>query len=364
MYATCTFCHRALGSNESIEVFPVGRRLAFDATKGRLWVVCTHCAQWNLTPLEERWEAIEGAERLFRDSRLRHSTDNIGLARLRDGTELIRIGNPVRPEMAAWRYGANLVRRWKGAATGMGVGAVVGVGAAMLLPASIPLLALTVAAANGAAIGAVGAHLIRLGGKIAFVGQFIVDNEHQYVRVSPKEMAFVRLIAHENGWALRVPYHSRRPTVEHHWQDVIDLGGTGHVTISGQAALTATRQLLPIINGWGARKTVVEDAVKLASSWESTESGFAYSLARARELASQQLFGDPGSLYHLPAPMRLALEMSLHEDEEQRALNGELAELQRMWRDAEEIAGISDALMVPGRVQRTLDQLRGRNRLA
>ena len=104
MYASCTFCHRALGSNESIEIFPVGRRLAFDASKGRLWVVCTGCAQWNLTPLEGRWEAIEGAERLFRESRLRHSTDNIGLARLRDGTELVRIGNPLRPEMAAWRF--------------------------------------------------------------------------------------------------------------------------------------------------------------------------------------------------------------------------------------------------------------------
>lgn len=84
---------------------------------------------------------------------------------------------------------------------------------------------------------------MRVGGKVAFVGQFILDNEHKYVRLSPKEMAFVRPIPHENGWALRLPYKSRRPTVEHHWPDVIDLGGIGNVTINGQAAVTPARQL-------------------------------------------------------------------------------------------------------------------------
>ena len=54
MYKTCIFCRKPLGSNEVVEAFPVGRRLAFDATKGRLWVVCGHCERWNLTPLEER----------------------------------------------------------------------------------------------------------------------------------------------------------------------------------------------------------------------------------------------------------------------------------------------------------------------
>jgi hypothetical protein len=24
-----------------------------------LWVVCRHCERWNLSPLEERWEAVE-----------------------------------------------------------------------------------------------------------------------------------------------------------------------------------------------------------------------------------------------------------------------------------------------------------------
>src|SRR5436190_7270700 len=139
MYATCLFCQKDLGRNESFETFPVGQRLAYDAAKGRLWVVCTHCERWNLTPLEERWEAIEQAETLYRDTRRRVSTENIGLAKLRDGTELVRIGEPLRPEFAAWRYGDQFGRRRRrqmliagGGVTAFGAivvgGAVAGVG--------------------------------------------------------------------------------------------------------------------------------------------------------------------------------------------------------------------------------------------
>jgi len=105
MYSTCLFCNTQLGTNEAIECFPVGRRLAYDAAKGRLWVVCRRCERWNLTPLEERWEAIEECERAFRATKLRVATDEIGLTRLQEGLELVRIGSPQRPEMAAWRYG-------------------------------------------------------------------------------------------------------------------------------------------------------------------------------------------------------------------------------------------------------------------
>src|SRR5262249_20686826 len=54
---------------------------------------------------------IESAEKLFRDARQRVSTDNIGLAKLRDGTTLVRIGEAQRPEFASWRYGDQFGRR-------------------------------------------------------------------------------------------------------------------------------------------------------------------------------------------------------------------------------------------------------------
>jgi hypothetical protein len=44
---------------------------------------------------------------------------------------------------------------------------------------------------------------------------------------------------------------------------------------------------------------------------------------------------------------RLALEMAVHEENERRALEGELAILADAWRDAEEIAAIADVDLSP-----------------
>ena len=76
-------------------------------------MVCRKCHRWNLTPLEERWEAIETCERIFRDTRTRASTDNIGIARHREGLDLVRIGKPPRGEFAAWRYGDQFGKRMR-----------------------------------------------------------------------------------------------------------------------------------------------------------------------------------------------------------------------------------------------------------
>ena len=70
-------------------------------------MVCRRCERWNLTPLEERWEAVEACERLFEETRLRVSTENIGLARHAEGLELVRIGRPLRPEFAIGNWGGS-----------------------------------------------------------------------------------------------------------------------------------------------------------------------------------------------------------------------------------------------------------------
>ena len=111
MYSFCLFCSGPFARNETLEIFPVGRRLAFDPGRGRLWVICGWCDRWNLVPLDERWEAVEGCERLFRATRLRFSTANIGLAQIPPDLALVRIGAALKPEMAAWRYGRYL-HRW------------------------------------------------------------------------------------------------------------------------------------------------------------------------------------------------------------------------------------------------------------
>src|ERR1700741_1475905 len=133
MYRTCIYCSADLGANDALEAFPVGRSVAFDGWKGRLWALCPRCGRWNLALLEERWEVLETAERLFVDSRLRVQSENVGLAKLRDGTRLIRVGQALPGERAAWRYGDQLVRRRRnyyivaGAAAAAGIALVGGV---------------------------------------------------------------------------------------------------------------------------------------------------------------------------------------------------------------------------------------------
>ena len=48
----------------------------------------------------------------------------------------------------------------------------------------------------------------------------------------------------------------------------------------------------------------------------------------------------------MPKSTRLALEMALHEEQERRALEGELWILEQAWQEAEEIAAISDRLLL------------------
>ena len=106
-----SFATRTSARTRPSSTFPSAAASRSTRRRGRLWVVCRKCERWNLSPIDERWEAIEECERLFRDTRLRVSTDNIGLARVPDGLELVRIGSPLRPEMAAWRYGDQFGRR-------------------------------------------------------------------------------------------------------------------------------------------------------------------------------------------------------------------------------------------------------------
>jgi hypothetical protein len=64
-------------------------------------------------------------------------------------------------------------------------------------------------------------------------------------------------------------------------------------------------------------------------------------------------------IWHMPLEIRLAMEMAAHEDAERRALEGELVDLERHWREAEELAAIADALPLVSPVEERLDDLLG-----
>src|SRR5947207_15454021 len=110
MFRTCAFCNGKLDGDGGPTDLGVGRRLAFDEWKGRLWVICPRCSRWNLAPLDDRLERIEALARAAGDGRVAAATDQVALIRWR-GYDLIRVGKPRRLEFATWRYGERLRAR-------------------------------------------------------------------------------------------------------------------------------------------------------------------------------------------------------------------------------------------------------------
>ena len=324
LYSTCLFCNQSLGANEVVEAFPVGRRLAFDQRHGRLWVVCRKCEKWNLTPLEERWEAIEHCERLFRDSRKRVSTDNIGLARLPEGLELVRIGEPLRPEFAAWRYGDRFGRRYRRWMTGVVGGSVVTGGLF--------------------SVGVTGLWV----GSAAFSLWLIVSSGHDFVR----EQRVIARIPDRAGGHHKVrgadTFQSSLVPGEqrHEWGLQLRLGiRDREVLLIGDEARRVASRIVPHINRLGAPQNQVARAV---ADIEECGGPDRYLSWAAR---------NPPSRFR-SQPLWLGVEMAVNEENERHALEEELVFLESAWKDAEEIAAIADHLTVPREVEDKLASLK------
>lgn len=344
MYTTCLFCTKHLGANAVIETFPVGRRLAFDAERGRLWVVCRRCERWNLTPLEERWEAVEDCERWFRAARKRVSSDNIGLARLDEGLELVRIGQALRPEFAAWRYGDQFGRRRRRAMLYGAAGAVV-VGGVVVGGAATGVLS-----GGGWAIYQVADSLLKLLRDRRTVAR-IPRPGATPLTVRGKHLDSIRLEpdpAAAAGWVLRLRHAG------------------GRTVLTDDEASSAASLIMPKINSAGASRRRIADAVRRIE-----DAGGPVPLlgAAAREAQSVERFSGlstrrarrRGSIKALPVETRLAIEMAVNEEHERIAMAGELALLELAWKEAEEVAAIADSLLVPDYVEDFLQQHRPRD---
>ncbi|MBW7932488.1 MAG: hypothetical protein H3C62_02505 [Gemmatimonadaceae bacterium] len=359
MYSTCLYCHAELGANEVVEHFPIGRRLAFDLANGRLWVICAACKRWNLTPVEERWEAIEECERLFEGTRLRMSTDNIGLARVAEGTELVRVGAAMRPELAAWRFGAQLAARrrqyrW------LVAGGVVAIGGFY------------------AGIAAVGASV----GAFQGIWQLAQRGYERATRLVLPTPASSAADSNSPGWRwaagidrpqteeeiARAAVHPRVETSHVRstklWLDPDDarlevrapVVGRRVAIYTGESAASVLPKLVAKLNRFGGKKVDERLAVDM--------------LARVAEGGTHDLAGGVLRQYvgsglgtrklgEYGGATSLALEMALQEQRERELLAGELLELEAAWREAEELARIADTL-TPSSIDAALARLKTR----
>ena len=322
------FCSKPLGENEVVEHFPVGRRLAFDSARGRLWVVCRKCERWNLSPLDERWEAVETCERLFERTRVRASTDNIGIARHPEGLELVRIGEPLRPEFAAWRYGDQFGRRRKRALL-YGVGGMAVFGGVVI---------------GGAVTGVLSGALLAQSGN--FVNMWnqrtllkLPVDDDRVMKLNNVDLLGTRIRPPSEGEGFRLQVRKGK---KKEW-------------FEGEEAERLVSLIIPKMNRRGAKAGTVQDAVSEIEDLGHPDA-FLADIATGDRFTDRK--GVPGYINKMPEPTKLALEMALHEEQERRALEGELRNLEHQWRSAEEIAAIADDLLLPEGTEEFLEENR------
>lgn len=349
VYHTCLHCTRDLGQNDIVELLPIGRRIAFDAARGRLWVVCRNCGKWNLVPFDNRLEAIDVCEKLFHDTRKRFSTEQIGLARMADGTDLVRIGEPQRPEFASWRYGAQYKRRRR---KQIGI-SVIGGGATMVAAGALEMTALQ----GGLLLGLAGLYLP------SFAWQLIQTRRRRVLANVPGRESPLRLdetalasvhVSVENG-GIQLGLHT----------GLFAAFRKRVVTIVGPDTRMLTRRIMATLNeragsgrhisqalgrieaagveGWLRRldrESISLLDLPLSQRWRHNV------LLKSEQPARYPGFFQGVRVAGLPAGDRLAIEMWLSEEDEARALSGELALLERQWKEAEELAAIADGLAI------------------
>lgn len=317
----------------------MGRRLAFDRAKGRLWVICTHCSRWNLTPLEERWEAIDACEKAYHDTPKRVATEQIGLAKVDDGLALVRIGSPVFPEYASWRYGERFVQRRRRHLVMAGLGAAGAVGVII----AGPILAKALLGIGGGSwywmynvysAQRKQARLRRPLGRITTPdGEIVVKGKHA-------EQA--HLLA-GGGKPLRIGIPPEKK-------------GHTDMLFAGDHARDFLRLALPHVNRAGSTAAEVAEGVQ------------ALDLANGHPdplLSAQKILAGAGFAYSrladLPRTLSVGFEMSVMEAQERAWMETHLSLLLVAWKEADELASTADDLTLPGWIGHKVEELRKGN---
>jgi hypothetical protein len=324
MYRTCAFCNGKLDGDGGPSGLGVGRRLAFDEWKGRLWVICPRCSRWNLAPLDDRLEKIEAVARTAGAGRVAAATEQVALIRWQ-AYDLVRVGKPRRLEFGTWRYGERLKARRREqlkfvvpvtvAAVGLAVAVNVTAGGSMgVFVWNMPNLA------RRLYTGMVGRR------RVSLAEPPICERCGTVLQLRAKHVAYARVVGQaRSDLALLLSCPACR--------------AEGAMLVGREAQL-ALRQGLTYLAIARAGRQRVEDAARLVEGAGGPDQ-------LIRDVARREL-----TVRSLAPERRLALEMAVDE-------RAEVEELERQWRDAEEIAEIADgALSDDPEVEKDLREIR------
>ena len=324
MFTSCAFCSGELGGDGGQSGLGVGRRFAYDGWKSRAWVVCQRCTRWNLTPLDERLEVIAALDRWAAGGRVAATSEQVALVRL-GPYDVVRVGQPPRVEMATWRYGERIKARQREKMK-------------VMVPVAIAVVGLTVAV-NVAAGGSMGAFMGQIPGLANSVYTGIVGNRK--IPIEPPICARCG-----NVMVLR-NRHVQKARLQHTSRSDIALllicprcKGEGAL-LEGPDAQTALRGGLTYVNlrrSSKLKKKAPEAAMRV-DAYGGAEPFLAREALREAKVETYK------------GAEALALEMAIDEQLE-------LRELERQWRAAEEIADISDNLLVDPAVEDALKRLK------
>ena len=321
----CLFCHTPFADGWRFGTLPPAWRIAFDVARERVWIVCDSCYRWNLWPPEEQGNAISSLERVCKDrGQVLARTENITLLAV-GNMILIRVGNATLHERAFWRYGREVLmreRQYRSAGARISAYAY---GALAAVAESVGLgdRNFKVRFEEGLTEEVL---RWRRFGWAAWFGRLKCPSCGSYLRAARFDLSwwFYPMLDESGELALGVPCPRCDPwTPEKIYH------------LQGYEAESVLRRVLAYQNVSGADERAVEKAVKEVEDAGSAES-FLEITAR-----------DAPFLRELSFPQSVALEISLNEGVERKALEAEAKALEFMWRREEELARIMDEELDP-----------------
>jgi len=327
VYTRCLVCATPFEPNDQLEHLPKAQRVAFDPGRGRLWAICSTCKRWSLTPIEDRWEALEELEKLTTDkARLLSKTDNIAL--LKAGPlEIVRVGKADLTEEAWWRYGRELASRRKNYKK-LSLAGTAAAGAVVLggwATGGMTLLGMWFIMGHAPDSIADAARWLRFGGSAWRGARECQGCGYTFTTVPYGDRGSLGIFPADGSGRIELV---RRCPVCGKYKD-------GGLHLQGREADRTLRRVLAYHHFAGASERRVVSAAKLIQEAGSPEDLTRIVLKDGRRIGDLQRTGA------------IALEIAANESAEQKLLKLELAQLEAHWKEEEELAAIVDGELTP-----------------